>query len=458
MRKPHILAIPFPLQSHVIALMELSQCFIKHGFKVTFVNTEYNHKRVLDSLADKDAIGGQIHLVSISDGMEPWEDRNDLGKLCNSIRQAMPPNLEELINRINMSEEEGMVTCVVADFNFGWALKVAEKMKVRGAAFSPVSAATILFCFKIRSLIDDGIFDSDGTLLKKNQEIQLGASVPAISPAHFLGTVGDAITQKVVFSDMVRNSEVHRLTEWILCNSTCDLEPAASSMIPQLLPIGPLLASNRLGDSGGYFWQQDSTSLEWLDQQQPNSVIYVAFGSITTFHHQTQFHELALGLELTNRPFLWVVRPDMMMTGEMADAYPAGFRERVATRGHLVSWANQQKVLSHPSIACFFSHCGWNSTLEGLANGIPFLCWPNGGDQFQNESYICDFWEVGLGLTKDNGGIITREEIKNKVEQIVSNRNFKSRALELKELLAKGVGEGGHSSNNFLKFITWAKE
>ena len=38
-------------------------------------------------------------------------------------------------------------------------------------------------------------------------------------------------------------------------------------------------------------------------------VLYVTFGSFTHFD-QNQFHELALGLDLTNRPFLWVVRQD----------------------------------------------------------------------------------------------------------------------------------------------------
>ena len=77
-------------------------------------------------------------------------------------------------------------------------------------------------------------------------------------------------------------------------------------------------------------------------------MIYVAFGSYTIFD-QTQFQELALGLELCNRPFLLVVRPN---------AYPAGFQDRVGANGLIVSWAPQQKVLEHQSVACFVSHCG----------------------------------------------------------------------------------------------------
>ncbi|MFS7964553.1 putative 7-deoxyloganetin glucosyltransferase [Helianthus anomalus] len=53
-----------------------------------------------------------------------------------------------------------------------------------------------------------------------------------------------------------------------------------------------------------------------------------------------------------------------------------------------MSWAPQQKVLSHPSIACFMSHCGWNSALEGVTNRVPFLCLPYFADQFHNTTYI----------------------------------------------------------------------
>ncbi|PRQ53398.1 putative hexosyltransferase [Rosa chinensis] len=56
----------------------------------------------------------------------------------------------------------------------------------------------------------------------------------------------------------------------------------------------------------------------------------------------------------------------------------------------MVGWAPQQKVLVHPSIACFLSHCGRNSILEGLSNGVSFLCWPYFVDQFLNKSYVCD--------------------------------------------------------------------
>ncbi|THG20321.1 hypothetical protein TEA_029456 [Camellia sinensis var. sinensis] len=199
---------------------------------------------------------------------------------------------------------------------------------------------------------------------------------------------------------------------------------------------------------------KDSTCLEWLDQQPANLVIYVAFGSFTVFD-QIQFQEFALGLELTNKPFLWVVRPDL--TDNNNDAYPKGFIKGAATRRRMVGWAPQQNVLGHPSVACFLSHCGWNSTMEGLSNGIPFLCWPYFADQFFNQSYICDVWKVELGFNCDENGIIKQGEIKNKVEQLLNDKTFKARALDLKEVVSKSAKEGGCSHNNFNNFIEWMK-
>ncbi|KAG8477300.1 hypothetical protein CXB51_030513 [Gossypium anomalum] len=53
MGKPHVLVIPYPAQGHVIPLMELSQNLAKEGTKISFVNTVFNHKRVLDALGEK---------------------------------------------------------------------------------------------------------------------------------------------------------------------------------------------------------------------------------------------------------------------------------------------------------------------------------------------------------------------------------------------------------------------
>ncbi|GJR68435.1 retrotransposon-related protein [Tanacetum coccineum] len=170
----------------------------------------------------------------------------------------------------------------------------------------------------------------------------------------------------------------------------------------------------------------------------------------------TRFEELALGLELTNRSFLWVTRPGGSDSKD--HVYPSGYMERVGTRGKIVSWAPQQEVLNHPSVACFMSHCGWNSTMEGVSNGVPFLCWPYFADQFLNTTYVCDIWKTGMALNKDETSIVTRGEIKSKVEQLLNNNIVKQSALQLQEKVVNSVREGNSSNENLLNFIDWIKE
>ncbi|XP_071703086.1 UDP-glycosyltransferase 83A1-like [Rutidosis leptorrhynchoides] len=452
MARPHVLLLPPPGQGHVIPMMELAQCLVKQGVKVTFINTEVSHKLITSNWLEKDGFGELMQMVCIPDGLEPWEDRADICKLTRSMLKTMPSKLETLIEATNNEDGNDKITCVIADATMVWGVKVGNKLGIRTAIFWTASAATLASVLSIQKLIDDGIINHKGLPLS-DQIIQLSESMPPIKPEN-LGWLcfKDVDMVEAVFQSSKAIEEASTLTEWFICNSATELEPAAFNLFPQLLSIGPLLASNRLGDQAGHFWQEDSTCLTWLDQQPACSVIYIAFGSFTLFD-PTQFQELALGLELTNRPFLWVVRPGM--TKETALVYTDGYMDRVGSRGRIVNWAPQQKVLAHPSVTCFVSHCGWNSTLEGVTNGLPFLCWPYFGDQFLNESYICDIWKTGLGFNKKEAGIITQKEIKSKIEQLLGDKTFRDKALDIKEKVTTSVTKGGRSHNNLNRFIEW---
>ncbi|KAK1575589.1 hypothetical protein Q3G72_006744 [Acer saccharum] len=216
------------------------------------------------------------------------------------------------------------------------------------------------------------------------------------------------------------------------------------SSIPKLIQDGII-------SHDGNFLPEDLSCLKWLDGQPANSVIYVAFGGHATFD-QTQFEQFALGLQLSNRPFLWVVRSDI------ADKLNIrGFQERVDSRGLIISWAPQQKVLKHPSIAHFFTHCGWSSVLEAITNGVPLLCWPFSDDHFLIEHYICNVRKVGLGFNREDGEVVTKEDVVSKSEELLSDGKYKANTLDLKEKLLNSIKQGGSSYNNFMAFVAWLK-
>lgn len=448
MERLHLLVIPYPLQGHVMPMMELSHKLVNYGFKITFVNTEVSHKRVVAALSN---MGGHyedfIHLAAIPDGMEDGEDRNQHVKLIKAISKMMPGHLENLVKTINESNEgSDSIVCVIADVYAGWALEVAEKMSIPKAAFWPASATNLAISVHIPKFIEDGIITAEGNLVKK-QMSKLCSKMPSLNTEHILWLcMGDSDLQKPLFDLMVYNNSTLKLADYHLCNSFHELEPSAFTLIPNLKPIGPLLASSRLGQ----FWPEDLTCLNWLDKQPANSVLYVAFGSFTIFDKQ-QFEELALGLELSGQRFLWVVRSDF--TKDASAVYPEGFEGRVGSRGKMVGWAPQSKVLAHPSVAGFLTHCGWNSTIEALSNGIPLLCWPYFSDQILNKEYICNVWEIGLSLTSDSNGIISREEIKAKVIELFGHEGIRGSVLKWKEIATNNVGTEGSSSKNFEDFV-----
>lgn len=90
------------------------------------------------------------------------------------------------------------------------------------------------------------------------------------------------------------------------------------SQVPRLVPIGPMVPDCAWGgearalvadDNRGGDENEKSEAERWLDAQEAHSVLYISFGSLTTIGSEEQVRELALALEASPYPFLWVYRP-----------------------------------------------------------------------------------------------------------------------------------------------------
>ncbi|XP_059077174.1 UDP-glycosyltransferase 85A1-like isoform X2 [Cryptomeria japonica] len=138
---------------------------------------------------------------------------------------------------------------------------------------------------------------------------------------------------------------------------------------------------------------------------------------------------------------------------------PEGFEERTKDRGLIVKWAPQVRVLSHPSVGGFLTHCGWNSCLESMSMGIPMLGWPYFCDQFLDCRFCKDVWKIGIdlkGVDVDENVVVTREEIEKGVRRLMEGpkaRELRKRGMELKEAAFKAVAQGGSSFTNLNRFI-----
>ncbi|KAM3188812.1 hypothetical protein ACQJBY_067648 [Aegilops geniculata] len=447
---PHVMVLPLAAQGHVTPLMELSHRLVEHGLEVTFVCTEPTHALVLDALRLRQATVDGIHLVSMPDGLANADDRRDLGKVLDALARCMPGYVEELVR-------ERKVKWLVADANLGsLCFEAAKKLGVRVASFFPASASCLGTLSRIPQLIEDGFFDDKG-FPKRREAVELAPEMPPVYTSHMLWSVdGGPEVQHVVFQLVCRNTEAGSLADVVVCNSFLEAEATAFELFTDILPVGPLLADP--GKPVGQFLPEDTRCLGWLDAHPDRSVVYVAFGTSTVFEPR-QFRELAEGLELSGRPFLWVVRPDFTSGAGVGKAWFDEFEGRVAGKGMVVSWCSQQQVLAHRAVACFVSHCGWNSTMEGVRNGVPFLCWSRlKVDQYTNRSYICDIWRTGLAVSPGEEGVVTKEEVNTKLEQVMGDHGIAERARMPRDAARRSLGEGGSSYENFKRFINLLKE
>ncbi|WMV12162.1 hypothetical protein MTR67_005547 [Solanum verrucosum] len=93
--------------------------------------------------------------------------------------------------------------------------------------------------------------------------------------------------------------------------------------------------------------------LEWLNKQPPSSVLYISFGTTTSFSDR-EIKELAMGLELSKQKFIWVLRDvnrgDNFTGEDRRVELPEGFEERLKDVGLVVrEWAPQPEILARTS-------------------------------------------------------------------------------------------------------------
>ncbi|GJN17756.1 hypothetical protein PR202_gb04852 [Eleusine coracana subsp. coracana] len=226
---------------------------------------------------------------------------------------------------------------------------------------------------------------------------------------------------------------------------------------PPVYFIGPLVSAG-----GG---EKEHECLRWLDTQPDNSVVFLSFGSMGTFPKK-QLEEIAVGLEKSGHRFLWVVRSppgddhnlgEPLPEPDLDVLLPDGFLERTTERGLVLkSWAPQVEVLNHRATGAFVTHCGWNSTLEGVTAGLPLLCWPMYAEQRMNKMFIVKELKLGVELEGYDKDIVQAEEVETKVKWVMDSdggRALRERAESAKKRAAEAMKKGGSSRVAFAEFL-----
>ncbi|KAF2292984.1 hypothetical protein GH714_034580 [Hevea brasiliensis] len=383
--KPHAVCIPYPSQGHVTPVMQLAKLLHSTGFHITFVNTEFNHRRLIQSRGP-DSVKGlpDFRFETITDGMPPSDHLDatqDVPSLCDSTRNISENPIDWIPGMTNIRLKD-MPTFV-------------------------------------RTTNDEIMFDFMGS----EAENCLNSSA-------------------IVFNTF--DEFDHEVLEAII-----------ACKFPRIYTIGPLsLLERQMPESesksiASSLWKEDSNCLEWLDKRKHNSVVYVNYGSVAmiTARH---LKELAWGLANSKRPFLWIIRQDVVM-GDSA-ILPEEFLEHINDRGLLASWCPQDQVLAHPAVGVFLTHCGWNSMMETVSHGVPIVCWPFFADQHTNCRYACSKWGIGMEVNHN----INRNEIEGIVKEMIEGhkgKQLREKALEWKRKAEAATDIGGSSYNNFSRLI-----
>ncbi|KAK7270913.1 hypothetical protein RJT34_26430 [Clitoria ternatea] len=214
---------------------------------------------------------------------------------------------------------------------------------------------------------------------------------------------------------------------------------------PPLYCIGPVIAAP--------YGEEDKGCLTWLDSQPSQSVVLLCFGSLGRFS-KAQVKEIAIGLEKSEQRFLWVLRTELDPVDSeekpgLDELLPEGFLERTKEKGLVVSeWAPQAKILSHDSVGGFVTHCGWNSVLEAICEGVPMVAWPLYAEQRMNRVIMVREMKVALELKEGKDGFVSGTELEERVRELMESgtgKEIRQRIFKMKICAAEAMAEGGSS-------------
>ncbi|KAJ7013596.1 7-deoxyloganetin glucosyltransferase-like [Populus alba] len=457
--KPHAVCVPFPAQGHINPMLKLAKILHFNGFHITFVNTEYNHRRLLRSRGASSLDGlPDFQFETIPDGLPPSDadSTQDILALCYSTSKTCLAPFRHLIAKLNSSSVVPQVTCIVSDAVMNFTLDAAEEFGIPDALFWTPSACGVLGYSKCRSVFERGLTPVKDVSYITNEFLETAIEwIPGkenirLRDLPSLVTTADEDEINLIITIIERTSRASAVIFNTFESFERDVLDALSKMFPPIYTLGPLqllvdqFPNGNLKNLGSNLWKEEPECIEWLDSKEPNSVVYVNFGSITVITPQ-QMMEFAWGLANSNKPFLWIIRPDLV-EGESA-MLPSEFVSETKKRGMLANWCPQELVLKHPSIGGFLSHMGWNSTMDSVCAGVPLICWPFFADQQTNCMFACTEWGIGMQIDSN----VKRDEVEKLVRELMEGekgKDMKRKAMEWKTKAEEVTRPGGSSFEN----------
>jgi len=437
----HVVMYPWLAHGHISPFLELSKRLARHGFKISFVSSPCNIEKI-KPLLDSD---GRIDLVELPlpavEGLPPGaESTSDLENekiplLIEAVDRWEEP-FHALLQRLSPDY-------VVYDFLQCWTSRVAQKLGIPSIVFFVIGAAAVAYCFcPARAALQNPAVED---LMRPPP------GLPAESVVRWrhhearaaLGYYKNDGSGGVRFAD--RFLTAFSGCSAIFANSCHELEGKYIDYLQRatgklVFPVAPLVPEGCADRSGDFVDElNDCDCFKWLDTQAPSSVIMVSVGS-ECFLSKAEVRALALGLEESHAAFLWVLR--LLPQTATGAALPEGFRARVGERGLVLEgWAPQVRILGHPSVGGFLTHCGKNAVTEGLKFGLPLVALPMQYEQGLTARLVEEEWRVGVEVERQLDGSFSKEEICRAVKKVMveeEGRQLRLGAAQIAQMLSNG--------------------
>jgi UDP:flavonoid glycosyltransferase YjiC (YdhE family) len=461
MDRPHFLVVTFPAQGHINPGLQFAKRLIRLGAHVTFVTTVAARRRMAKT-SDPDGLSFSTFSDGYDDG---FKDGDDASNYMSELKRRGTQALTDLV--VSSANEGRPFTGLVYSIFLSWAADVASEFHLPSALLwiQPAMALDIYYYFfnGYGDVIRNSSNDPSSPIQLPGLPLLTSRDLPSFLLASNPYTFMLPTLQEQL--EALENESKPR----ILVNTFDALEPEALRAIEKfnLIGIGPLTPSAFLDGKdpsdnsfGGDLFQSSKDYIEWLNSKPESSVIYVSFGSLLVLSKQ-QMEEIARGLLDSGHPFLWVIR-DKQNGEKEKEEDKLSCREELEEKGKIVPWCSQLEVLSHPSLGCFVTHCGWNSTLESLVFGMPVVAFPQWSDQGTNAKLIEDTWKTGVRVTANEDGIVESEEIKRCLELVTEGgekgEGLRRNAKKWRNLAREASKEGGSSYENLKSFVNEIEE
>ncbi|KAL2609299.1 hypothetical protein R1flu_027872 [Riccia fluitans] len=468
-RRPHILMITMPFPGHVAPFIQLLYLLKEHkSVKVTVVGHPDRIAEISKLYERGDFKDLELYFEPIFRVIPVYSKDPKFPVRAATTCDQEEIEFQEMKKRlIDEKDSADAPTSMIVDMFLYWTKDIADEMDIPWYTFYSSSSWFAVCAVEAPLLLERELHPIYSA--KKCERID----IPGVAFAY----VSDIPHECIEFSEFYAKVSDYTLrATGILCNSSYEMEGAAGSTkaIAELverrkksapgkpledtkvLAVGPMAQISGFGE---VFSSRDdpSDSLKWLDTQAEGSVLYIAFGSLGNVISDV-IPQLALGLEESRVPFLWVLKVPKGKT--IDELLPQGFRERIHGRGFIeTGWAPQTRILQHPATGGFLTHCGWNSIVESLCTGVPMITWPLSADQPMNARFLTDVTKVGIPIKDapaNELNMVSKEEVSAAVKRLLvsdESKEFKKNSLKLKETLASSVGDGGSSYTTLRNFI-----